>query len=988
MKTKQTSRSRRTFIKRVSLSTAAAIISSDLNLLVTNEPNNVHAASAPMTNLPFNPAPVDDWNFYHRRQTAADVIINAVDLILDSSVPSPTHNLSIYADTVSLTEAISVPGKNLLIHARKVICHDGASIDVTGTIASKNYSPDARTGSDGTDYGANGLKGDDGGPGGNAGNVQIIAETIQGRLTVIANGGKGGRGQGGGNGYPGRQGQGGHATLDTSALPGYFKGTVGGPGNQGGNAGPGGIGGIGGDAGVVEIQIVNWPMTMPSISALPGEGGDGGKHGAPGDGGPGGPGGAHVYCSGASITSCHAVGSADGGPTGPKGNSVIQMGKNGPDPLAAGGAPGKSKYVVLDCKQIADRTYCSIAKTDYQSAIAKIDWSQSGATASISQLMMVLHKLELDYLSDDYGNATDYLVWIERLTRTGAGTLTPSGDLPSSPSPTLVTASSNEWSALRTRILVLLNQMNAGLDFYGLPRNYVPLVAYSFYKDSIEALISIAKDVEASYSSYRQKEGDINAQLAALDESIQSARNSIITLQTQIQNNEIAKRDLQDTIVELLLSITSQEQVLQATDAAFQSAVALRHAHEGGGCDFLDTFKTLFSIVSLAAPQFGAAKAIINVLDGKMDDKLEEALAKEGSGLPLFIQKIKVIDSNVKNIGKAYKEIEGLLPKHADTAKIAVTMENFEKTLKPYMDMAEAQKYLQQMRVYVDTIKTRNQKVLDYNSLLHKQASLEAEIVHRREETNRIIAIRAATKDPALVECKTFMGKLLTQTKSSLIRALYQERRAFEYWSLEDTVFPVADQNVVQLATLHGALLSGELEKRDQRNRPSQEYKGVKIVISETELPGAFKIFRDKKSPGFGKITFRIPFNHEQFDNGWGAITVRQVKIEIPNVKTSNNRVNIRLMHSGLSLFRKPNKDFKEFTHAPRFTGYTYSLDGTGPTTPIDNNLGGKEGEYAYLSPFAVWTLQLDPTVNPDLDLKKVKAFSLEFDGFFLPFTT
>lgn len=73
-----------------------------------------------------------------------------------------------------------------------------------------------------------------------------------------------------------------------------------------------------------------------------------------------------------------------------------------------------------------------------------------------------------------------------------------------------------------------------------------------------------------------------------------------------------------------------------------------------------------------------------------------------------------------------------------------------------------------------------------------------------------------------------------------------------------------------------------------------------------------------------------------------------------------------------------------DFVHRPRPSFHNYEINTSEYKVDVKNNLGGESEKYAHLSPFAFWSLFIDPATNSELDLTDVEQVELEFEGEFL----
>ena len=61
-----------------------------------------------------------------------------------------------------------------------------------------------------------------------------------------------------------------------------------------------------------------------------------------------------------------------------------------------------------------------------------------------------------------------------------------------------------DWLNLNARAATLLRQLKLGLDYYGKPDNWTPIVSLNEYHQVIAAVLPIANQIEISYKGYQQ----------------------------------------------------------------------------------------------------------------------------------------------------------------------------------------------------------------------------------------------------------------------------------------------------------------------------------------------------------------------------------------------------------------------------------------------------------------------------------------------------
>src|SRR5438067_6289922 len=109
---------RREFVQRTVLSAAALSVRGSLFSQV----------STPGASLPQN---FTGTSSYLREPVDGIILIEALDVELKQEALSPNDTV-IFAYNVRIHGPISIPGKNLRIHARKVVAEDNGVIDVSG----------------------------------------------------------------------------------------------------------------------------------------------------------------------------------------------------------------------------------------------------------------------------------------------------------------------------------------------------------------------------------------------------------------------------------------------------------------------------------------------------------------------------------------------------------------------------------------------------------------------------------------------------------------------------------------------------------------------------------------------------------------------------------------------------------------------------------------------------------------------------------------
>lgn len=907
---------------------------------------------------------ISDFYSFQRTEDAKLVTILALALDLKQDLMPAGKDLCIYADVVTFSPPgakLEMRGRNLTISARRILTN-GVTLDVSGRPPQKRFSAGQRA-TDGQP-GQNGADGQAGARGQDAGAVTLVAEEIVGAVLVEASGGNGERGQDGGNGGLGVAGAngadaiiGGSGGMD-SIQRGPEAGKKGGPGGRGGKAGRAGDGGNSGLVNVVTIRKVastrivsnlglpgDHPASGPSPVASPGSGGAGG---------PGGIGGRNATCRtfgrwpDMSRVCSHNNDRAAGGPAGDR----------GPGGAAAPAATGGMHY------GSTVQTTPEYLKNFFERTPAPPALQLPPPPVEHRQL--VLHQAELRYLNGEFDQAVTLLDWLLRVT-------------PSASTPPVAGRDMALWRGIYDRVISLLRQIRAGLNFYAKPENYVPLVSLPFYQKQLTALLDIALVLEDAYNRYAARESDQQTRRQTLETALKQVEAGLDTISKERDQVVAKQREAQDAIASLTLSVESQANAVLAVSQEFKDALVLETACE----NFTKMVSNIACFVKMGADAYATFQAIrgaYNQWGGAGGDSTLSNVIKEMKPVPAKLESIR------ESIGKIQSLNTNAAP---DAGKLALSREDFDDMIKDFASMPTAQAYKTVMYNYLDGVQARNEKVVEYNALLAKAASLEEQIRQGRLNFNNAQDAISTAQDPTTPQFRTFMQGAYIELKSNVLRYLFEENQAYGYWALNPKPFRASDQTVAQLKKFHADLMSNVLDHLNGESAPAQPFE-AEVRFTAGELHEQFTEFvRGRGLPGGGREHFlavQIRLSQPGFAD-YSDVLAKSFSLELPGAKTTSDVVTIRVLHSGRAVFRNRDNRQLEFSHLQRETFYKYNLV-TGEWKG-GGNLGDEEGQESQiigLSPFTTWTISLrdsgnEGSGNPGLDLARVSAMVFRFQG-------
>jgi|GEM_PF-2698231 len=882
---------------------------------------------------------------YQRDDSSGDTtIITGLYLNLTQDLLPANKHLIVFADVIAIKTALTLPGRNMTLYARQLVS-EGGSIDLTAPpipAGIGNYNPGdrARDGETGANRGDNGKRGDDGANGreGTWGSTMTIyAESQHGTLTIKCKGGAGGRGQDAGNGGVGQQGRDGD---DAQISGGYDQRverqpTSGGAGGNGGNGGNGGRGGNGGSGGNLTLGIIRKLGTV-TADLSGGAGGAGGGYGKGSGGGPGGVGGRFADCKTSGRypmiqTICrHTNNRAASGPQG------VLVGTHGAMGASAQQGPSGVNMTITSVKAM----FVQNLKMPYRA--------------------LLLRQAEMSYMNGDYRIASNLLEWLRFVAGDDAGS-----------------------TQIRLRAEVLLTQLHQGLNYYGRLPHHVPLVTLDYYKNQLTSLLLLGQNIENARNAYNNQQATREARLAAIDTAITEAAKMQDKLKESLVQFETQGSQLQDEILQLSIARSKQRDVMMASAAAFKRAVT----DKAQGCSFEDLLKFATTVISVGKAVYGDYTAISGAIGS-----LKNVTATL-DGLQNAIKHLQTLQKSVSDIATQWQTLKTELSDATpDVSKIVAEQDEFDKMIKPYLDMPEAQEYSKSVHDYLGVVQAVNKKLLDYNGMLVSRLGMTVQIAQKASELDDIRSRRAQTPDPTAQHFRTYMAATYEDIRKHIMRYLFEEYTAYRYWALEEKPFVVQDRSMGGLSALHSKLIGDVLDALNERVTVRQSFQNKIVTLTEAARPGQFASFRaghqeqtaGGSSTKVHELTFTVP-HEERLFGGWWQVLATNFTIALPGVRTERGSILVQLIHSGSVVVDNNKGVAVPFSHIRRLADYSYRIaDGV---REGGGNLGGDADnkQYIGLSPYATWTIRIKAENNPGLDLSAVREITLTFAGKYYP---
>jgi hypothetical protein len=774
-------------------------------------------------------------------------------------------------------------------------------------------------------------------------------------LTLLASGGRGGRGQDGHDGVGGTKGDDGVKTekygAETNGNYGFPPEAIGKPGTPGGGAGSPGASADGGNGGHVRLQVVE-PLGLSLIyTVAAGEGGEQGSAGARGIGGPGGAGQVchmYQYPSGKHIDDMKAPDGAYGG-TGPGPAKPGNTGKPGAagEPITINGAPFTAS-----------------------GAVPVLTLAGFAPALSLSQLLITQNATDQDFQNAATDgqriSVADGYTWLITINQPFTDTAHPIDQ-------TRVSLPEQKVRiGIHNGAVVSLMRLQQGLDYYGHSYNWAPVLNLNSLVARTGELIYLGKVVEDQFNryldkalsdkermqSFTQAKREIDQKLSQFDADINKLTPQIESFQVEVDKQTEAMR--------------VQRTVLETDQLKFKDDLIkyLREQNELDWKDFLDILSTVIGCVGGAVTGVGGIKTAFDAFK-----KAEEFSDKVKKAVEVF----KKAQATFASLKKTYGEVKGEFDEgNVNAAKILVDDGEYDKLIKDYIDKVDSAGELRKaIDYYVTLCQARNMAAYNYTALVSQQLTLKAGRDQLYLGIQHINAEIAGRQDNVLAIYTAYLQDAYEDLQRHLLRNIYLENRAYQYWALKDRALQTEDLTIATLSATHGLLIA-DIDSVRENSQAASDFT-QKVTVSADHYPNEFAAMRESRA-----LTFELDIHKEKGFQNMRHIIVSKFTLELPEVNGGSNVLFVNLVHSGAAVL---NSDINlaapgalhVFSHRPRMA--PYKIDYQDSRNTAGGTLGDETQGYIGVSPFAVWRLDFNLQGNDWLDLSKVKTVTLLFSG-------
>ncbi|HEX6041070.1 hypothetical protein [Longimicrobium sp.] len=773
-------------------------------------------------------------------------------------------------------------------------------------------------------------------------------------LTLLAGGGRGGRGQDGHAGDRGEAGPAGARTtrhgVQTDNGPGFPEDAIGKNGLQGGRAGSPGASGNGGRGGAVELNVMLPPNLAVVYSTA---GGEGGVPASPGERGPGGHGGAGTVCrmfdgkTGRPVEDQKAPDGKDGSP--------------GPPAERAGtrGAPGAAGSAL----KVNGGAYTGGTLPAYSFAAL-------APALSLGQLLVTQNATDQQFLNakteDDLVAAADGYTWLIHINEPFTDPAVP---IDAARVPRLE-------QQVRARIhdsaVVSLMRLQQGLDYFGHSYNWTPVLNLTSLLARTQEIILLGKVIEDQFNRYLDTSRSSRERMKAFDRARQEIDQKLGDLLGEIETLTPQIRGFEAQVEGYTRAMVRQRTLLLEGQLKFKDELIahLRKENDLTLDIFLDILGTVIGCVGGVSKGVGGIKTAVDAV--RKAEKLSEKFKK-------VVEVFTKAKATLASITKAYSSIKETLDDGtADAAKILVDGDEFNEMLKEYLGKIDAAGELRKaMDYYLTLAQARNMAAYNYTTLVAQVLALQTQHDQLYGGIQHINAEMAAHQDNVLPIYTAYLKDAYEDVQRSLLRNLYQENRAYQYWSLRDRQLRTDDLNIATLAATHERLKADIDTFRE--NSDSFSPFNQKVVVSADQYPSEFAEMRTSRV-----LTFALDIRREPGFQNMRYVIAREFTLKLPEVQGGSHVLFLNLVHSGEAVLNSDTDldnpgALHVFSHRPRVS--PFKIDYKDPDNMAGGTLGEDKQGYIGLSPFTLWRLDFGLKGNEWLDLDTVNTVVLTFSG-------
>lgn len=542
-------------------------------------------------------------------------------------------------------------------------------------------------------------------------------------------------------------------------------------------------------------------------------------------------------------------------------------------------------------------------------------------------------------------------------------------------------------AAVYLQTMRLREYLLQGLDYMGRRRDYVPLLSFQSYQNSLLEMKGSVTSLEQLKNNYIQQEVNRTNQ----EKYFKKMREELLLSQNKIQDEinqlNIQLQNVQDKILFYEKKVNMGKPEIENLITRFQNAVKSK-----SNIELSKVISALSGVSSspkdIAKCGLATMKIFVKDITG-FDDNKGKAIKRE-----YIVGKMQEISLSLDGLQEGYQQQQdrGISIADPGADKLLATRSAVESVLEEIDNKIknESRELREGFDTFVNYLIERNNAIVEYNSVLGQLQQKEEELQIIQDKSKRLTD---ENYQALCIQCQGDYGvteEIIQNARMLLLDAYQKALKSYNFWALKPGALKMSDivekDNIwdISMESMENALMNLRKEYRHAVEESSvslDNRQGISLELDESQIED---IRRDGNT-----IIDVCPeiFCGEDCENpfsGMYDVRVKGVKVLLDNLQFAgtNQKVRVSVTQMGEEKCMDRSKTWHTFHHEPCITLYEYDVvDGK---ETIDGALEDQrskswEESRALIGPFAKWKITIQGSANKKMDYSRITGGRIEF---------
>lgn len=541
---------------------------------------------------------------------------------------------------------------------------------------------------------------------------------------------------------------------------------------------------------------------------------------------------------------------------------------------------------------------------------------------------------------------------------------------------------------LYDKSVLYLDRLSKGLDYYGYPYNYAPVVSFEFSRGQLDTLVANFKTIQREYMMQMEALQDVTRAKSALAAARSQAEFTFRSHTAKINKLMTMLRDTERIIDRYTPHIALKKAIVEEKIERFKQDLERYFDWNWdnifsslGSIAFVPTSSVMWITQGAKVAFDGKTK-----ITGSGGDSINEAY---------LVNRLKTISKDFHSLKEGYESLpDGMLqPDDPGAAKLIGDAEAIESILDQVSGKIDDAELRAALNDYVQTVIDRNGHIMTYNAI----ASLMLQTMNERQELKAAIDRFNQQMIDMMTEVSpeytAFVGRMYFDAIAQIFEMLHLTARSYNFWALKhEQLSDLLGGNVKEIT--YAGLLSAQnkivgLYEDAVKNFgtncsvfPAGKQRGIEYKLTPLQVALMKSNY---------ETMVRIPIAKQGSDEvnpfaGLANVRITKVRCYLHGAKAKPNghidEILLHITHTGQEQIVSLDREVYTFQHDKRKVPFKYDLKRS--TIRIDGDFKALPGEkevYALYGPYTTWKIEVEPEYRAFIDLSEVTAITLEFHG-------